>query len=214
MEEKSYQKLKEKVQPYFENAKPCHDFMHTERVLNLALYIGEKESANLEILKLATLLHDIAHQEQDECKGEICHAEKGAEMAKEILDKEGYDKEIINAVAHCIETHRFRNNKIPKSTEAKVLYDADSLDAIGAIGILRACSFSGSIGSLVHNPDVNVENTKRYSKDDSAYREFLFQLKKVKDTMLTKEGKKIAKGRHKYMVKFFDRVNKEVRGKL
>ncbi len=214
MEEEFFDKLREKVLPYFEGINPCHDICHTDRVLSLALAIGEKEGADLEILKVAVLLHDVARKEQDESRGEICHAERGGELAWEILREMGYPYDKIVKVVHCVETHRFRNEKIPESVEAKVLFDADKLDGIGGIGILRATSFAGHIGAVVHNPDVDVENTKPYSKDDSAYREFFAKLVRVKEKMLTGEGKKIAEGRHEFMVEFFDRVNKEVRGEL
>ena len=212
MEEEFFDKLREKVLPYFDEINPCHDICHTDRVLNLALVIGEKEKADLEILKVAVLLHDVARREQDESVGKICHAERGAELARGILEEIGYLDEKIGQVVHCVETHRFRNEKVPESAEAKVLFDADKLDGIGAIGILRAASFSGHIGSVVHNSDVDIEKTKAYSKDDSTYREFLEKLIKVKDKMLTDEGKRIAEERHEFMVEFFDRVNKEVGG--
>jgi len=142
-----FDEIKEKVILASEGINPCHDFMHTERVLNLALHIGEKEGADLEIITLSALLHDIARKEQDESKGKICHAQRGAELAKDILKEKGMDEDKINRVIHCIEAHRFRNGCIPESIEAKVLSDADKLDAIGAIGIGRAFSFSGHIGA-------------------------------------------------------------------
>jgi len=214
MEEKFFDDLKEKVQVYFEGVNPCHDFDHTERVMNLALHIGEKEDVDLEILRLSVLLHDIARKEQDESNGKVCHAERGAEIAREVLEKAGYDENKINKIVHCIETHRFRKDNKPETKEAMILFDADKLDGIGGVGIGRAFSFAGHIGALIHDPDIDVENTEAYSKEDTAYREFLVKLVKVKDKMLTEEGKKIAEERHKFMIDFFDRLNKEVRGEL
>ena len=115
---------------------------------------------------------------------------------------------------HCIECHRFRKNKPPISIEAKILFDADKLDSIGAIGIGRAFSFAGGVGARLHIKDIDITKTKEYSVDDCAYREFLVKLIKLKDRMLTKEGKRIAKERHNFMVEFFDRLNKEVDGEL
>ena len=88
------------------------------------------------------------------------------------------------------------------------------MDAIGAIGIGRAFLFAGEMGAKFHEKDVDIEKTKEYSKEDTAYREFIVKLRKIKDRMFTKEGKRIAKERHKFMVNFFDRLNKEVDGKL
>ena len=208
------ERIKKEIKTYFEGINPCHEFSHTERVLNLALRIGKKENADLEVIKYSALLHDIGRKEQDESNGRVDHAEIGAELAKEILKKYNFDEDRIKEIAHCIKTHRFRGNNIPKSKEAKILYDADKLDSIGAIGIGRAFSFSGSIGSYVHNQNIDINKTEPYTKDDCAYREFLIKLMNVKDKMLTDEGRKIAEERHKYMLDFFKRLNKEVNGEI
>lgn len=212
IKEEFIQKLNEKIKPYFEGVNPAHDIHHTNRVLNMAIFIGREEGADLEILEVAVFLHDIARKEQDESLGKICHAEKGALLAENILFELGYPKEKISKVIHCIKTHRFRDDKNPETIEAKVLYDSDKLDSIGAIGIGRAFSFSGFIGSLVHS--IEIEDSKSYDENDCAYREFIFKLNKVKDKMMSSTGKKIAQNRHNFMVEFFDRLNKEVKGEL
>lgn len=205
-------KLEKEAKEYLKSADGVHDWEHVKRVYNLCLHIGKKENANLEVLKLSAILHDIARPIEDESKGKKDHAIVGAEMAKEILKKHGYDDNIISQVAHCIETHRFRSNNPPLSKEAKILFEADKLDSIGAVGIGRAFLFSGKLGAKLHNK--NVENTEAYSKEDTAYREFLVKLSKIKDKMQTNEGKRIAEERHEFMVEFFDRLNKEVDGIL
>lgn len=204
----------EEAKHYFTNAKGSHDWDHTERVYNLCMHIGEKENADLEILKLAAILHDIGREYQDKTNGKVCHAEKGALLAGEILEKYEIDKERIEKIIHCIECHRFRGDKIPQSKEAKVLYDADKLDSIGAVGIGRAFLFAGEVGAHLHNIGVDVEKTEPYTKEDTAYREFVVKLRKVKNRMLTEEGKRIAEERHRFMDKFFDRLNKEIEGDL
>ncbi|MCF7910189.1 HD domain-containing protein [Candidatus Pacearchaeota archaeon] len=211
--EEFYEELKQKIIPYFEEL-GTHDFNHTTRVLNLALHIGKKENANLEVLRFACLLHDIAHKEQDECKGKICHAERGAELTREILGKYKVDEDKINEIVHCVETHRSRNELIPESKEAKILYDSDKLDAMGAIGILRSAVFAGKVGAVVHNPEITPSKENAYTKEDSAYHEYLFKLKNIKEKMITEEGKRIAEERHRFMEDFFDRANKEVEGEL
>jgi uncharacterized protein len=206
--------IKEKAISYFTNARGSHDWEHTERVYNLCIRIGEKENADSEILKLAAILHDIGREYQDKTNGKICHAEKGAHLAREIMEKHNVDKEVIEEVVHCIECHRFRGDKIPQSLEAKVLFDADKLDSIGAVGIGRAFLFAGEVGAQLYNVGVDIENTEPYTKEDTAYREFVVKLRKIKDKMLTKEGKRIAEERHCYMERFFDRLNKEIEGDL
>ncbi len=209
-----FEQIRDEAKSYFHGAAPSHDWNHTERVYELCMKIGKKEKADLEILKLASILHDIGRLEQDKLKGKICHAEKGAILAKDLLKKYNFSEEIISEVVHCVECHRFRDNKVPQSKEAKILYDADKLDAIGAIGLGRSFSFAGEVGAEVHIKNLDVENSRPYTKEDCAYREFLVKLNKVKDKMLTSEGKKLALDRHNFMVEFFERLNKEVDGEL
>lgn len=209
-----FEKIKKEVKEYFKSSRGSHDWSHVERVYNLALKIGKKEKADLETLKLAAILHDVGRKHQDEVNGKVDHAEIGARLTREILEKYKFGKEKIEKIIHCIETNRFRGNKKPKSKEAKILFDADKLDAIGAIGIGRAFLFAGEIGAKLHNKNLKIEKTKEYSKEDTAYREFMVKLRKIAGRMFTKEGKRIAKERHKFMVNFFDRLNKEVDGKL
>ena len=209
-----FEKIKKEAQKYFNGARGSHDWSHVKRVFNLALKIGKKEKANLEILKLAAILHDIGRKHQDEVNGKVNHAEMGAKLAREILEKYNFKKGKIEKIIHCIETNRFRGSKKPATKEAKILFDADKLDAIGATGVGRAFLFAGEVGAKLHNKDIDLEKTKEYSKEDTAYREFMVKLRKIKDRMFTKEGKRIAKARHKFMVNFFKRLNKEVDGKL
>jgi len=207
-----FDQIKEDAKKFFLNAKGSHNWDHTKRVYNLCIHIGKKENADLEILKLAAILHDIGREEETRSKGNICHAEKSAIFAKEILEKYGFNKEEIDKIRHCIETHRFRGDKIPMSKEAKILFDADKLDSIGAVGIGRTFLFAGEVGARLHNKDVDIEKTEPYTKEDTGYREFMIKLRKIKDRMLTQEGKRIAEDRHQFMVDFFDRLNKEVGG--
>ncbi len=133
-------------------------------------------------------------------------------MAAQILKKHGVDHDTIARISHCIAAHRYRGRHRPESLEAKILFDADKLDSIGAVGIGRAFLFAGEVGARLHDPSVDVEKTKPYTRDDTAYREFLVKLNRVKDRMFTREGKRIARERHRFMAAFFDRLNKETCG--
>lgn len=190
----------------------CHGPDHTERVHNLAMHIGRLMNARLDILSAAALLHDIGRSHEMLSLGKICHAAKGAEMSSAILTDLGFSPEMREAILHCIEAHRFRNDKIPETLEARILFDADKLDSIGAIGIGRAFLFAGQVGARLHNRGVDVTKTSSYSTEDTAYREFLVKLSKVKDMMLTPEGKRLAAERHEFMELFFRRLDKEIHG--
>lgn len=206
--------LREEVKKVFADAGGSHDWEHTERVVTLCLHIGKKERADLKVLHLAALLHDIGRKHQDRANGTICHAERGAAMARALLAGYGVDEALIEKVVHCIETHRFRGDHVPQSKEAQVLFDADKLDAMGATGIGRAFLFAGEVGARLHDKDIVVEKTTAYSREDTAYREYLVKLVKLKDRMLTEEGRRMAKTRHQFMVEFFDRLNREMEGEL
>ncbi|PIP30939.1 phosphohydrolase [bacterium (Candidatus Howlettbacteria) CG23_combo_of_CG06-09_8_20_14_all_37_9] len=205
-------KVEEEVREFFSDTFGCHDWDHIERVYHLCLHIGKKEKADLEILQLAALLHDIGRKKESELNGKVCHAEVGAKLAREILEKYKVAEDKMIKIIHCIETHRFRGSKVPKSKEAKILFDADRLDSIGAIGLARAYVFAGELNAKVHDKHVDIEKTKSYTKDDTGYREFLVKLRHVKERMLTEEGKRIAEARHDFMEHFFERINLEVDG--
>jgi uncharacterized protein len=191
-----------------------HRWDHTQRVYLLGLHLSDQEGANREIVGLAALLHDIGRTEEDRTRGKTCHAEKGADMARIMLKDEGLEAQKIEQVVHCIATHRFRDNKIPETLEAKVLFDADKLDSIGAVGIGRAFLFAGEIGARLHDENVDIKTSRPYSEEDTAYREFLVKLQYVKDRLFTSAGKKIAESRHQFMSEFFERLNKEVQGRM
>lgn len=211
------QEIKRKAKNFFQDAPPSHDWSHVKRVWRLCMKIGRKLEADLEVLQLASFLHDIARSKEDQSKGKIDHAEKGAEMAREILKKYDYSKETIQKVVACIKSHRFRNEEKPKSIEAKILFDADKLDSIGAIGIARDFAFSGQIGAKLYDKKIlykgKTNGTRIYSRKDTPYREFLVKLRKIKDKMKTSIGKKIAQKRDKFMHNFFQRMKKEIKGK-
>jgi len=207
-----FEEIKIKAEEIFKKAKGSHDWEHTLRVLKLAIKIAEKEKADLEVIKIATILHDIARKEQDDSRGKFCHAVRGSEMAKEILADYNLDKNKKENIIHSIKSHRFRGDNFPETLEAKILFDADKLDSIGAIGIGKAFLFSGEIGAKLHNKNVDIKKTQDYSIEDTAYREFLVKLQHVKDKLFTDEGKKIAEARHNFMKEFFNRLNDEFEG--
>lgn len=209
--------VEKEARKYFEGASGCHDWTHVERVKNLALNIGKKEGAKLDVLEMAALLHDIGRRDEMKCKGKFCHAEKGAEIAREILGKHKIEKSVVENIIHCIQAHRYRKNLKPSTLEAKILFDADKLDSIGAIGVARDFLFAGGAGSCnlyTGNEKKLAKEEKDYSftKEDSAVLEYEIKLKFIKNKMLTKNGKKIANERHKFMKDFFVRFWKEVKG--
>jgi uncharacterized protein len=195
-----------------DSSKGSHDWEHTVRVYELAVHIARKEKVGLLVVKLAALLHDISRKIEDKSGGKIDHALEGARQSVGILKSLKVSDDIIARVAHCIETHRFRGTKLPVLKEAKILFDADKLDSIGAVGIGRAFLFAGEVGAKLHNKRKDILKTKPYTEEDTAYREYMVKLRHVKEKIMTKEGKRLAIVRHAFMENFFARLDKETAG--
>jgi uncharacterized protein len=207
------EKLRQLAEPYHDGMGGCHGPDHTERVHKTALHIGRLMGARLDVLSAAALLHDIGRSYETREQGKICHAEKGAELGRQLLAKLDFAPVLIDDIVHCIEAHRYRGDKTPKTLEAKILYDSDKLDSIGAVGIGRAFLFAGQTGARLHNEgEVDILACKPYSKEDTAYREFKFKMSKIKDRMLTPEGRRLAEERHEFMEVFFERLDRETKG--
>ncbi|HBI14893.1 MAG TPA: phosphohydrolase [Desulfobulbaceae bacterium] len=197
---------------YCEEEGGSHGPDHTDRVFQLALSLGRVLGARMDILAAAALLHDIGRRFESESKGEVCHAQKGAELAQTILADLGFAAADIEAITHCIRSHRFRSREAPQSLEAKILFDADKLDSIGAIGIGRAFLFAGKIGARLHDAEIDHSRTHAYSCEDTAYREFQVKMSRVREQMRTVPGRRLADMRHRFMEIFFDELNREIYG--
>ena len=136
--------VREEARLHFSKAKGSHDWDHTLRVFRLCRKIGTTEGADPLVTQAAAYLHDIGRVYQDLGGGKICHAAKGAVMAEEILAACPIDECRRQNIIHCIAAHRFRKGEKPQTLEAKVVFDADKLDAIGAIGVARAFLFAAA----------------------------------------------------------------------
>lgn len=196
----------------FADAPGSHDWEHTLRVLRLCRRIGPVEGADMTVLEAAALLHDIGRPLQDASNGSVCHAVQGAAMAGRIIAALPLTAARKENIIHSVRSHRFRDRHSPESIEAKVLFDADKLDAIGAVGVARAYLFAGELGACLHNPHLQPEQAEPYSRNDTGHREFSVKLSRIKERMLTAEGHRLARDRHAFMVAFFNRFLEELEG--
>lgn len=208
--------VEQKVRELLLSMPSCHDWDHTLRVRQTARKLAEAEHADQLLVDYAALLHDIGRLQELKDQGKTCHAALGAEMAGKVLADLGIMiPEFIEQVAACVRTHRYRGRTAekPASLEAKVVFDADKLDSLGAIGLARAFHFAGRIGARVHNSEEEALNSKSYSSEDSAYREFLVKLRHLPKAMLTESGRKFAEKRYLLMQDFFHALEQECNGK-
>lgn len=207
----------EQARHWYQDADPVHNFDHVLRVYRLAERIARAEGADLEIVRAAALLHDSRGSAPGgEGTQRAEHHIASAIFAGEVLAAERWPEARIRAVQHCVRAHRFRGKEEgPESLEAKVLFDADKLDVLGAIGAARTIAYAALDGQPAYaEPSEQFLETgkKEPNEPHSSYHEFLFKLRKVKDRLFTPSGKALAEARHAYLVSFYQQLQAEVRG--
>jgi uncharacterized protein len=210
-------KLEAAVQRLLEGHWESHGWDHTLRVRQNAAHLARVEKGDDAVVAYAALLHDIGRAQEDHAAGRGCHAELGAGQVPQILREIGVqDENFIRHVQDCVRTHRYRRRtrSRPATLEARIVFDADKLDSIGAIGIGRAFHFAGQIGAQVHNSEPEALASNPYGPGDTAHREFLVKLRDIRETMLTAEGRRLAEARHRFMCEFFQRLNREAAGEV
>ena len=209
MEDEFFDRLKERVLPYFEGG-DGHGFDHVQRVYNSALKISEGEDVDMDVVRASVLLHDVARSREDEL--DSCHAEEGAKMAAEILEEMGFSEEKIEKVVHVIGVHRYSKGLNAESREAEILQDADRLDALGAIIISRVFMKAGQRGDVVYDPKIPVME-KYDGSNTTAINHFCEKCLRIKpETFKTPKAREIAMGRYDYVKGFVERFKKEWEG--
>ncbi|MDH5362478.1 MAG: HD domain-containing protein [Aigarchaeota archaeon] len=186
-----------------------HDWEHVRRVQMNCLALARSESANLNVLRLAAILHDVGITW--EMKQGLDHAVASARTARRIMRKHGVPSAIVEAVCRAIASHRYGAGLKPNTVEGRILQDADRLDAIGAIGVARAFAYGGARGAAIYDPS---EKPGRYNpmKVTSTLTHFHEKLLKIKDSMNTRSGRQIARERHRFMAAFLRKLQEEISG--
>ncbi len=197
---------------------PVHDYDHVMRVYHMAEQIGQIEGADLDIVRAAALLHDAVGSAPGVDTNEQRHNHHGssAEFAAHILHLEGWPEDRVQAVQHCIRAHRFRfTTERPDTLEAKVLYDADKLDVLGALGVARTIAYAAIAGQPFYSkPSQQFLDTGKEVPGEahSSYHEYLYKLVKIKDSLHTSTARKIAEYRHDFLVAFYTELSEEAAG--
>jgi uncharacterized protein len=189
-----------------------HDWWHISRVWHMAKHIGQKEKADLYVVELASLLHDIADwkfHHGDDNAGPI----KASAWLKSI----NVDQKTIDHISDIIKTLSFKGAGVDdsmKTLEGKVVQDADRLDAMGAIGIARCFAYGGYKQNEVFDPEVKptLHQTSESFKNNhsTSINHFYEKLLLLKDRINTKTAQPIAQERHRYMEQYLTRFFQEV----
>lgn len=190
----------------------AHDKEHIYRVLYSALEIAQEEQdVDYDVLICACLLHDVGRREQFD-NPSLCHAQVGAEKAYRFLTEQGFEESFAARVRHCILAHRYRNNNVPETIEAKILFDADKLDVTGAIGIARTLFYKGRVSEPLYNVDSQgrvqdgTEDT-----EPSFFQEYKYKLENIYSHFYTKKGAEMAQARRQAAADYYDNLLQEVR---
>jgi len=204
------------VQTTLENAEGGHDWWHIYRVWKLSQTIAKSENANILVVELSALLHDIADSKFHNGDETV-----GPKTARAFLEKENVDAATINHVVHIIENISFKGGTTQRtfhSPELDIVQDADRLDAIGAIGIARAFNYGGFKNRKLYDPDILpvLQRTREDYKNNTAptLNHFYEKLFLLKDLMNTETGRRIAEKRHAFMENYVDTFYKEWDGIL
>jgi len=195
-----------------------HDWWHIYRVLVMAKNIGQQEKADMFVVQLAALLHDIADWKFHDGDDTV-----GPKLSREILIKHQVVPKVVEQVSGIVEKISFKGAGVASempTIEGAVVQDADRLDALGAMGIARTFAYGGHAGRPLYDPDnkpVMHQTKEDYFKAKSngtSINHFYEKLLLLKDRMNTETGKKIAQGRHKFLEIYLDRFFQEWDGKI
>ena len=188
---------------------PAHDLEHIRRVVLNTKKIAKTENLSMEVLLPAAWLHDCVHVAKNSQERSTA-SQLAADHAVNTLKQHGYPKEHFSAIHHAIEAHSFSANISPHSIEAKVLQDADRIDALGAVGLSRCLMLGGHMGSdLYHSEDPFAKN-RPLNDTDYCIDHFFAKLLGLKNTMQTKAGKALAEKRTKFLSDFLKQLRSEI----
>ena len=187
----------------------AHDFAHLQRVWGNASAIAAEEGGDQEVLLAAALLHDcVAVEKSSPLRSQASRL--AASRASTLLAELHWPVDRIEAVAHAIEAHSFSAGITPLSLEAKILQDADRLDALGMIGVARCFYVSGRMGRALYDP--NDPSAQARDEDDQhfAIDHFRTKLLKLSSGFQTTTGRRIAQTRHERLQRFYDEFMAEI----
>jgi uncharacterized protein len=195
-------------------ADAAHDFDHVARVARLAELIAAAEGADLTVVRLAALLHDLPAPAAQSAEHRTAHHWRAAQAARQLLLDRGAGAELVAQVVHCIEAHRFRDQRVrPQTLEARCLYDADKLDSMGAIGVARAFAYAGAHGNRLwvkSVAEIDGDDTEPAAPEYTPVHEYIFKLQRLLATLHTPTARALGAERHATMAAFFAQLDAEM----
>jgi uncharacterized protein len=187
----------------------AHDLSHIKRVVKSGMEMGKMENANLDVIFPACWLHDCVNVPKTS-KNRSLGSKFSAERAIEFLKEIGYSPMLLDEIHHAILAHSFSANIETKTLEAKIVQDADRLDALGALGISRCLMYSAGANRPLYNVDDPFADNRELDDADNAIDHFYTKLGTLPSTMKTKSGRDIADQRWEYMKGFISQLKSEI----
>ncbi len=206
----------EQARAWYPPNDPVHGFDHVLRVLGVAEWLADRVGADREVVRAAALLHDAAGAVPGPQSERSRHEQVSAAFAREVLQEEGWEPKRIEAVEHCIRAHRYRSAEAPLTLEARVLFDADKLDVLGAFGVARTIAYALQAGEPIYSEPseaFRARGAAEPGEPHSAYHEYLFKLRHVGQRLHTEPGRELARRREGLLVSFFEQLAEEARGR-
>ncbi len=188
-----------------------HDWWHIHRVRNLARFLARQEGADIFVVELAALLHDIA-----DWKFHDGDETAGPRAARQWLESQQVAEAVIAEVTDIIATLSFKGAGVScpmKTLAGQVVQDADRLDALGAIGIARTFAYGGHAGRAMYDPDVQPEHHASFAEyraaEGTTLNHFTEKLLLLRDRMNTEAARRLAAERHAFLEEFHRRFLQE-----
>jgi uncharacterized protein len=191
------------------SADPGHGFEHVQRVVNNACLIATDLSVDYDILLPAAWFHDCVCVPKNSPQRSQA-SRIAAQRASELLVGLGYPSDRLPAICHAIQAHSFSASIPCESLEAEVLQDADRLEALGAIGLARCLMTGGAMGQRLYHPDEPFPVNREPRDDQQSVDHFFAKLLRLPSTMKTEAGRKIARDRADFLVRFLEQLADEI----
>ncbi len=191
------------------DADAAHDRAHVERVVTTARRLAEDEEAQMDVVVPAAWLHDCVVVPKD-APDRADASRRAAEAARAFLKSEGYPEQWIPDIEHAIAAHSYSGDVAPETTEAKVVQDADRLDALGAIGIARCFTVGGALDQSLYDPDDPFCDDRAPDDDTYTLDHFYAKLLRLPDTMQTEAGRAEGERRAAFLQTYLDRLRDEI----